>query len=62
MCEIFGFMSMHAGIVLSMIANWTCYLETSRSDYVFMEYNIPEEQDTPVHNTFELKYPVNSNV
>ena len=53
---------MHAGIVLSMIANWTCYLETSRSDYVFMEYNIPEEQDTPVHNTFELKYPVNSNV
>jgi hypothetical protein len=27
-----------------------------------MECNIPEEQDTSVHNTFELNYPINSNV
>jgi len=27
-----------------------------------MECNIPEEQDISVHNTFELNYPINSNV
>ena len=53
---------MHREIVLPVIADWTVCLETLRSYYLFMECNIPEEQDTSVHSTFELSYPINSNV
>jgi len=55
-------MSMHTEIVLPVIADRTGCLETSRSYYLFMECNIPEERDTPICNNFELSYIINSNV
>jgi hypothetical protein len=58
MWETFGCMSMHTEIVLPVIADWTGCLETLSSDYLFMECNVSEEQDTPVHNTFEFNSSV----
>jgi hypothetical protein len=62
MWKTFGCMSMHTEIVLPVIADRTGCLETSRSYYLFMECNILEEKDTPIHKNFELNYPGNSNV